>query len=302
MASTATDVSYPMLMTAIPIVTGPASARVRVALPDPVGDDDLRIAGYGVREWMPAALLERPHGNEFGLLMAFNHPVEIGVEERPVAVDGNSFIAWQPWAPHHYGNTDIVWNHSWLMVEGAALSGWLADAGIAVDTPLAGVPPRLLERCVLGIHEELSHGPATDPHILRNHLHTCLRQVARAAQGEGGGPPQVQAVRSLLETRYAEHLTLPLLARHVGWSVPHLCERFRRHFGASPVDYLIRLRLAQAHFLLRDRGLGVAEAARSVGYDDYHHFTKLFRRRYGFPPSAVRQGPGTRPRPRVKGR
>lgn len=288
MASNTGYVSYIPVM----IITGPASARLRIALPDPVGDHPLRIHSYGVREWMPPGVLDRPHGQEFALLMVFNHAVEIGVEDRTIAVAPGSFIAWQPWAPHRYGHAHAIWNHSWINLEGPALAGFLAGSGIPLDTPLSGVPPRLLERCILAVHEELSHGTATDHSIVRNHLHTLLRQVARSVQGAAAGrvAPQLLAVRSHLETRYAEPITLRGLARLAGWSVAHLSERFRHAFGAAPIDYLIRIRLAQAHLLLRDRGLSVAATAAAVGYAEYHHFTKLFRKRYGYPPSAVRPG------------
>lgn len=288
MASNHSDMSYLPVMN----VTGPASARLRIALPDPVGDHTLRIHSYGVREWMPPGVLDRPHGQEFALLMAFNHAVEIGVEDRIIAVPPASFIAWQPWAPHRYGHPHTIWNHSWINLEGAALAGFLAGSGIPLDTPLIGVPPRMLERCILAVHDELRHGMATDSSIVRNHIHTLLRQVARSVQGAAAGhvAPPLLAVRSHLETRYAEPITLRGLARLAGWSVAHLSERFRRAFGAAPIDYLIRIRLAQAHLLLRERGLSVAATAAAVGYAEYHHFTKLFRKRYGYPPSAVRQG------------
>lgn len=266
--------------------SGLVPARVRVALPEPWGDPTLRIASYGVREWMPSGCLDRPHGQEFHLVMVFNHEVNIGVADRVVEVPAGSFIVWQAWAPHFYGHPTRIWNHSWINVDGAAVNSWLAETGIPVDTPIQGVAPRLLERCVLGVHDELQVGPDADAVVVRNHLHTCFRQVARILRaGDVGVAPQLRLARAYLETRYAEPITLALLSRQVGWSVPHLSQRFRRAFGAAPIDYLIRIRLAQAHLLIRDRGLGVAAAAAAVGYADYHHFTKLYRRRYGHPPS-----------------
>ena len=140
MASRAVDVSYLMIMNQV------RPARVRVALPEPIGDETLRIASYGAREWMPPEHLDRPHGQEFHLAMVFNHAVDIGVDNRIVSVAAETFIIWQAWAPHYYGQDKYPWNHSWINVDGAALGGWLAEAGIPVDTPLAGVSPRILER------------------------------------------------------------------------------------------------------------------------------------------------------------
>lgn len=271
-------------------ITGPASARVRVALPEPLGDARLWVHSYGVREWMPPGLIHRPLGTDDWLLMVFNHPVELEVDGRLVPAPAGSLVVWRPHMPHRYGHAERVWCHSWLHVDGASLHGWLAAAGMPLDQPLRGVDPRLLERCILALHEESTAMPAPDPVILGNHLHTWVRQTARAVHGAGAGrlPARLLAVRHHLETRYAERITLEALAGIAGCSVQHFCAEFRRHLGAPPIDYLIRLRLAQASLLLRERNLPVAAVARAVGYEDYHHFTKLFRRRYGVPPSQVR--------------
>jgi AraC family transcriptional regulator of arabinose operon len=273
-----------------PRPTGPASARVRVALPEPVGDGQLRIYSYGVREWMAPGLIHRPRGTDEYLLMAFNHAAEVEVDGALAPAPADSVIVWRPHMPHRYGHAERIWCHTWLHVDGAALDGWLTAAGLPLDRPLAPVEPRLLERCVLAVHDELAALPQPDGAILGNHLHTCVRQLARVVHGVGAGrlPARLLAVRHHLETRYAERITLAGLAAIAGCSVQHFCAEFRRHLGAAPIDYLIRLRLAQARLLLRDRNAGVAEVARAVGYDDYHHFTKLFRRRYGVPPSTVR--------------
>lgn len=286
--------SYPLAMQPRSRTTGPASARVRAALPEAVGDDQLRIYAYGVREWMPAGFIHRPRGSDEYLLMAFNHAVEVEVDGKLAAAAPDSLIVWRPHMPNRYGHAERLWCHTWLHVDGAAFQGWLASAGLPLDRPLAPVEPRLLERCVLALHDELTAGHRPDGAILANHLDTCVRQLARAVHGVGAGrlPPRLLAVRHHLETRYAERITLAGLAALAGCSVQHFCAEFRKHLGAAPIDYLIRLRLAQARLLLRDRNLGVAEVARAVGYDDYHHFTKLFRKRYGMPPSSVRGAPG----------
>lgn len=274
--------------------------RLRVALPPPHGDAGLRIVAYGVREWMPPRVLDRRGGTDDWMLMAFNQAVEAGADGGSAPVPAGTLMVWRPLSPQRYGSDQRPWCHSWIHCDGAALPTWVAAAGLPVDAPIAGAEPRLLERLILAIHEELAGQPRPDPEILRNHLHTFVRQAARAAHGGLAGrvPPGLLLVRRRLDERLAEPQRLEDLAALAGCSVAHLTAGFRRHFGCSPIAHLIRVRLQTAHLLLRDRGLPVAEAARMVGYEDYHHFTKLFRRRFGRPPSAVRgRGGPRRPRP-----
>ncbi|MBN1672123.1 MAG: helix-turn-helix domain-containing protein [Kiritimatiellae bacterium] len=63
---------------------------------------------------------------------------------------------------------------------------------------------------------------------------------------------------------------------------------FRAHFGFSPMDYVIRLRLNRAALLLRDPDRNVTETGRSVGYHELYHFSKAFKKHFGRSPTAYR--------------
>ena len=53
--------------------------------------------------------------------------------------------------------------------------------------------------------------------------------------------------------------------------------------------HLINIRLERAKKLLEEgKVLSIQEVAMMVGYDDAYHFSKLFKKRYGMPPSQSR--------------
>ena len=58
--------------------------------------------------------------------------------------------------------------------------------------------------------------------------------------------------------------------------MPHFCSEFKRHFGESAIQHLIRLRLQHAVYLLRDENLRIGEVAEQTGYEDLYYFSKLF--------------------------
>lgn len=58
--------------------------------------------------------------------------------------------------------------------------------------------------------------------------------------------------------------------------------------GVSSIAYLIQVRMAQARLMLQERELPVADVASAVGYDDWRHFSTLFRARCGLSPSQLR--------------
>ncbi|EGO8073496.1 helix-turn-helix transcriptional regulator, partial [Enterococcus faecalis] len=53
----------------------------------------------------------------------------------------------------------------------------------------------------------------------------------------------------------------------------------------GPINYLIQIRLNHAKELLKNDSLSVKEVAKTVGYEDAYHFSKLFKKYYGKSPS-----------------
>jgi AraC-like DNA-binding protein len=97
-------------------------------------------------------------------------------------------------------------------------------------------------------------------------------------------------VLSHLEVHYRDALNMDDLARHARLSRRHFARVFRRHYGTSPMDYVIRLRLQHACRLLRRGDCTISEAAFASGFEDSNYFARLFRRRLGLSPRAWRTG------------
>jgi len=96
---------------------------------------------------------------------------------------------------------------------------------------------------------------------------------------------RVEAVRNLLETKFADSHSLNSLASSVGISPFHFARVFRELTGKPPHHYLIEVRLTRAMQFLR-RGASVTEACFAAGFSNLSHFIRLFRRRFGILPSS----------------
>ena len=78
------------------------------------------------------------------------------------------------------------------------------------------------------------------------------------------------------------------LARELGVSRRTLETRFRAGTGTPPGDAMLRVRLDRARGLLRATDLTQEAVADACGFCDAGHMSRLFRRRFGAPPSAFR--------------
>jgi AraC-like DNA-binding protein len=126
-----------------------------------------------------------------------------------------------------------------------------------------------------------------------------LGEARPVASAEQRGRPHrsqsaVRQVAQWLAENYHDPDALHGLHRRAHLSENYFREVFHRELGMNPRWYLTTLRMQAARFRLHERGMTVKEAAVAVGYPDPFHFSRLYRRFWGHPPSQDRRSrPGT---------
>jgi len=267
------------------------AARLRLFFADPpLRSARLAIHGLGIGEWMRPSIVDRPRGTPCWQVMAFHDAVDLEVDGHRERHPGGCLLIWNPRGRQWYGRSDRRWNHSWLLADGSFLQKTVQAAAIPVGRPIVGFAPAILEESVAAMHREFRDHADPDPVIIENLMHNLLREAARIAAPQADRiPPHLVELQRWIEEHSTDRITLTGLAFRCGMSVPHLCACFRRSFQTSPIAYVIRVRMRRAQMLLRDRNLRIAQVAAAVGYDDVHHFSKLFRQHYGVPPRTLSQ-------------
>ena len=99
---------------------------------------------------------------------------------------------------------------------------------------------------------------------------------------------RLQVAREYLHSNVARRTSLEDVARAAGVSRYHLHRVFKRVFQQTPHTYVTALRLARARTLLQNGGT-VTDVALDLGFNSLSAFTRLFRSRYGCPPSSVQK-------------
>jgi AraC-like DNA-binding protein len=88
---------------------------------------------------------------------------------------------------------------------------------------------------------------------------------------------------------FGGRLTIEALAVECGLSVRALQRQFRRVFGLTPQEFLMKTRVAASCRLLRTTDRPLSEVATQCGFSDQSSFTQHFKRRLGITPRAFRQ-------------
>jgi len=87
----------------------------------------------------------------------------------------------------------------------------------------------------------------------------------------------------------AEPIRTEGLARVAGVPPSQFAERFRRSFGTTPWQYVLRQRIAQGRRLLEETSLSITAISATVGFSSPSHFATAFGQHMGATPSAYRQ-------------
>lgn len=100
--------------------------------------------------------------------------------------------------------------------------------------------------------------------------------------------PRVRRAMDYLTANLRHPFRLETVARHCGLSASRLAHLFKTGTGTSLQQFFEQQRLWHAGQLLRLTGLGIAEVAAEVGYDDPFYFSNRFRRYAGKSPTQFR--------------
>lgn len=113
------------------------------------------------------------------------------------------------------------------------------------------------------------------------------RQIERI-QTPSGTVDAFAKVIEHLHNHFADRLSTEQLSKMAGLSVSHFERRFRHAFGASPRQYLLRVRIEHASKLLRETDQTITQIAQACGFYDHAHFSRSFRRIMTIAPSKYR--------------
>ena len=106
---------------------------------------------------------------------------------------------------------------------------------------------------------------------------------------QSGTADAMAAVIRHLHDHYGKPIATEELAEMAGLSVSHFERRFWLAFGASPRQYLIRVRVERAATMLRETDQSITAIANACGFYDHAHFSRSFRRVMNIAPSAYRR-------------
>lgn len=98
--------------------------------------------------------------------------------------------------------------------------------------------------------------------------------------------PWADKMESYIDTNIGKRISVTALAKQTGYSTSFIHHRFKEDFGISPSKYILGRKMKLARKMLLE-GKSAGETASDLGFYDQFHFSKVFKKYFGHPPSAL---------------
>lgn len=98
-----------------------------------------------------------------------------------------------------------------------------------------------------------------------------------------------KAIRYILANYMNLGINMREVARHVALSASHFCTVFAQDAGMTFTEYLTHVRMENAKNLLTTTDMLSQDIAASIGYNDRHYFSYLFKKNTGYTPLEYRK-------------
>jgi AraC family transcriptional regulator, glycine betaine-responsive activator len=95
-------------------------------------------------------------------------------------------------------------------------------------------------------------------------------------------------VAELMEANIEKTLSLERIAKDTGLSRRQIERLFKRHLNCVPKRYYLELRLKRARELLLQTAMPIMDITTACGFQSPPHFSKCYRKQFGYPPSVER--------------
>ena len=206
---------------------------------------------------------------------------------------GDAFLIPEGDVAYYQASQDNPWSYYWVGLTGIRASQYVR---LMMDIS----PERYVLRnlkiekyaTVIDPLTELAETNAINYFHSKAALYELFQLFAEDIHGLGPtdrAPSLAARARAYLEAKYSEKLPIRDVASHFGVHPNHLTRCFREEYHTSPKQFLTELKLEKSKQMLADTDDPVALIASSLGFEDQHAFSKLFRKQNGISPSEYRK-------------
>jgi AraC family transcriptional regulator of arabinose operon len=190
------------------------------------------------------------------------------------------------------------WTYCWMTFEGNNAARYCAEAGFPPGTNVQDchvesqrfyqLVQQVLERSQLTVANDLMRQGILLEYIGLAVESYTLSQGEESRRHEYGPDVYAQNAMDFIRSNFAS-VTINQVAKYIGIHRSYLTSVFKKKYGISPQEFLLRYKLDMGRKMLLETGAPVQEIALRIGYDNPLTFSKMFKSVYGVSPRGYRK-------------
>ena len=117
----------------------------------------------------------------------------------------------------------------------------------------------------------------------------CILSILEDMSAASQYNPLTRKIMEYIHSDVSRRITLEEIGRLTFFS-PIYCDTvFKKETGRSIIDYVLDRRIDEAKRLLLEGSASLPQIAEAVGFNDYNYFSRVFKKRSGYSPTAYKR-------------
>lgn len=98
------------------------------------------------------------------------------------------------------------------------------------------------------------------------------------------------AIKYIEDNYYSNELSINYISNKLEVTSSYLSKLLKKETGLSFIDYLTKIRIEKAMYIMEDPAVKIYDVAELVGYSNQHYFCRAFKKVVGVSPTEYKRG------------
>lgn len=125
--------------------------------------------------------------------------------------------------------------------------------------------------------------------LLKKQINIWIQEASTEAWTKEQTKASIEKVKAFIEEYYQNNIGIDDAVEIADMSVSHFCYIFKQETAMTFLEYVTKIRMEKACYMLENTDIKVFQVAQLVGYHDAKYFSQVFRKMIGLKPSEYRE-------------
>lgn len=241
-------------------------------------------------------LIDRPEGSGDNLLILLKSDAIFSIDGHEIKVNANSAFIYKKGRPQHYRCVyQETFSNDWVHFEFENNEEEeFVKLGLEYEKPVAADDLNFLSFCIKMISAEFCSENVNREKSIYHLMFIIFSKIGEYSRNRpqvrnGNYYEMLSTVRNRIYSRPYEPRTAESSAREVRMSTSGFQHLYKKCFGVTLFQDIIRARIEYACLLLETTDLSAVEISQQSGYSHYAHFVRQFKKITGKCPGDYRK-------------